>query len=177
MTRYHPILVLLYWVMALLIIMALMAGKFLLAPMAMDDPAKVEGAAGHMTIGLIIGALLVIRFLIRYFSTSPPHAETGNAVLDRIGALTHWVLYALVFGLVASGLAFAVGGEFIGLVSGAPIEFLPADLGEWATRKAHGLFGTLLLLLLVLHISAALYHQFFLQDGLFSHMWFGRRQP
>jgi cytochrome b561 len=177
MTRYHPILVLLHWVMALMIIMALMAGKFMLSPIAMDDPTKVEAAAGHMTIGLIVSALLIIRLLIRFFSTTPPHAKTGNAILDRIGALTHWVLYALVFGLVASGLAFSVGGEFIGLVAGAPIEFLPADLTEWAPRKAHGLFGTLLLLLVVLHIAAALYHQFFLRDGLFSRMWFGRRKP
>lgn len=176
MKRYHPVLVALHWVMALMIILALMAGKFLLAPMGLDDPAKVEGATGHMTIGLAVGGLLIIRLLTRFLSATPPHAETGNAMLDRIGALTHWVLYALVFVLVASGIAMAVGGNFIGLVAGAPIEFLPADLHEWGARKAHSLFGTLLLLLLILHIVAALYHQFFLCDGLFSRMWFGRRK-
>jgi cytochrome b561 len=29
--------------------------------------------------------------------------------------------------------------------------------------------------MLVLHVIGALYHQFFLKDGLFRRMWFGRR--
>lgn len=70
----------------------------------------------------------------------------------------------------------AIDGNFIGLVAGAPIDFLPADLHEWGARKAHGLLGTLLFLLVILYIAAALYHQFYLRDGLFSRMWFGRRK-
>lgn len=50
-----------------MIIMALTAGKFLLAPIGFDDPTKVEGASAHMTIGLVIGGLLIIRLLTRFF--------------------------------------------------------------------------------------------------------------
>jgi cytochrome b561 len=39
----------------------------------------------------------------------------------------------------------------------------------------HGLSWTLLLLLLVVHVGASLYHQFIRKDGLFGRMWFGRR--
>jgi cytochrome b561 len=39
----------------------------------------------------------------------------------------------------------------------------------------HGLSWTLLLLLVVLHAGAALYHQFLRRDGLLGRMWFGKR--
>ena len=39
----------------------------------------------------------------------------------------------------------------------------------------HGLSWTLLLLLTLLHVGAALYHQFFVRDNLLGRMWFGKR--
>jgi cytochrome b561 len=39
----------------------------------------------------------------------------------------------------------------------------------------HGLSWTLLLLLLLVHVGAALYHQFLRRDGLFGRMWIGKR--
>lgn len=39
----------------------------------------------------------------------------------------------------------------------------------------HGLSWTLLLLLILLHIGAALYHQFWRRDNLLARMWFGRQ--
>lgn len=39
----------------------------------------------------------------------------------------------------------------------------------------HGASWTLLLLLLILHVAAALYHQFIRGDNLFGRMWFGSR--
>jgi cytochrome b561 len=46
--------------------------------------------------------------------------------------------------------------------------------GEFFLSVFHGLSWTLLLLLILLHIGAALYHQFFRKDNLLSRMWFGR---
>lgn len=39
----------------------------------------------------------------------------------------------------------------------------------------HGLSWIILLLLVILHVGAALYHQFLRRDGLLGRMWFGRR--
>ncbi len=39
----------------------------------------------------------------------------------------------------------------------------------------HGGVWTLLLLLIALHIGAALYHQFILKDNLMGRMWFGKQ--
>ena len=176
MTRYHPALVTLHWLMAIMILMGLFFGKFVLANMDNADPEKAQGLGGHMTIGLVVGALLIVRLIVRFVSEKPPHAETGNAILDRIGAATHWVLYLLVALMVLSGLGTAFSAGLFPIAFGGSGDPIPGNLSDLAPRAAHGLVSNLLILLLLLHIAAALYHQFFLRDGLFRRMWFGKRK-
>lgn len=176
MTRYHPLLVALHWLMALFILMALGFGKFALAPLQNDDPQKLEGLTGHMTLGLTIGALLVVRLAVRLLTAQPPRASTGNVLLDTIGATTHWLLYLLAAAMVASGMATAASTGLVDIVfggSGAPI---PENLSQVGPRIAHGVISSLLIGLVALHAGAALYHHFVLRDGLFRRMWFGNRQ-
>ena len=47
MQRYHPLLVALHWLMALMILIALAAGGIFLANMPPDSPDKVAGHGGH----------------------------------------------------------------------------------------------------------------------------------
>ncbi len=46
--------------------------------------------------------------------------------------------------------------------------------GRFFLGAFHGASWTLLLLLILLHIGAALYHQFLRRDNLLGRMWFGR---
>jgi cytochrome b561 len=52
---------------------------------------------------------------------------------------------------------------------------LPDSFAVFPTFQAHAALATLLVILIVSHVSAALYHQFVLKDGLFRRMWFGER--
>jgi cytochrome b561 len=176
MQRYHPLLVALHWLMALMIIMALAAGGLLLANMPPDSPDKVEGLGGHMIFGMAIGVLLLLRLLTRTRSTHPPHAATGNDLLDRLGRWTHWGFYILIAGMVLTGLATALGAGLFPIVYGGAADTLPPGLASMPTRIAHGLIATLLVALIVLHIAAAIYHQVVLKDGLLRRMWFGNRK-
>jgi cytochrome b561 len=175
MTRYHPVLVVLHWLMALMILMALVAGSLLLDPMPNDSPDKAGGLAGHMTVGLLIGALLILRIISRFTTAKPPKATTGNMLLDRIGVWTHWAFYILVTGMVLSGIATAIGADLFSIAFGTSETVITNLIDELPQRVAHGLFATLLMILIVLHIIAAIYHQFILKDGLFRRMWFGKR--
>jgi cytochrome b561 len=47
---------------------------------------------------------------------------------------------------------------------------MPANLNP----GLHGLFFFLSALLILLHIGAALYHQFILKDNLLARMWYGK---
>ena len=89
MTRYHPLLVALHWLMAVMVLVSLAAGGIVFAEMPRQSPDRHMALAGHMSAGLAIGVLLIVRLLIRLRSEKPPRATTGNALLDRIGVLTH----------------------------------------------------------------------------------------
>lgn len=175
MQRYHPVLVALHWLMALMILIALAAGGLILDNMANDDPDKILALTGHMSAGIVIGALLVVRLVTRLRTRTPPRATTGNALLDRIGIWTHWGFYVLVAGMVLSGLATALGGGLFPIVFGGAAETVPEELSGLPQRAAHGWIATVLAALILLHISATAFHQLVLKDGLLRRMWFGPR--
>jgi cytochrome b561 len=52
---------------------------------------------------------------------------------------------------------------------------LSADFYVFVTRMLHGVIAPMLALLVVLHIGAALYHQFVLKDNLLSRMWYKKK--
>jgi cytochrome b561 len=56
--------------------------------------------------------------------------------------------------------------------SGAP---LPPTLMAYPTRVAHGHIAALLVGFIILHVLAALYHQFVIKERLLRRMFFGRR--
>ena len=140
-----------------------------------DDPNKIGALAGHMTVGLLIGGLLLVRFGLRLGTAHPPKATAGNDLLDRIGQATHWAFYVLILGMVMSGMAIAQSYGLFDIVFSGSGDPLPPVFDN-APRAAHGIFATALIALVALHIAAAVYHQMILKDGLLRRMGFGPRQ-
>lgn len=176
MTRYHPFLVVLHWLLAALIIGGLIMGGAVLSATDNADPAKMQALTMHMSIGILIGGLMVLRLITRLRTVKPPRADIGNEMVNKLGAMTHWVLYLVVFGVVASGIGISVLAGLPDIVffgSGNP---LPANFDNLPPRAAHGVLTLLLKVLILGHVLAFLYHQYVRKDGLFSRMWFGNRQ-
>ncbi|WP_300513097.1 cytochrome b/b6 domain-containing protein [Aliiroseovarius sp.] len=175
MTRYHPLLVTLHWLMAVLIIVALLAGNFILAPVENSDPAKMFSFRAHMSIGLTLGLLVVLRLITRLTTAKPPHADTGSPGLNLAGQAAHWGLYLLIFVMVGSGVTLSQMsglGEIVFFGADTP---MPADFDTYASRRVHGAASTLLGLLILAHVAGWAYHQIALRDGLIRRMWFGNR--
>jgi len=170
--RYHPALVALHWALAVCLIGLLIAGSTLLAPLANDDPAKLMSFRLHMALGLVTLFLLVVRVAVRLTTRTPPRLRTGNALIDRLGPLTHWALYILAFAMALSGMTFARASGLPDAVFGAGP--MPGSF-EHPARAVHGIASTLLMALIALHIAAALWHQFARGDGIMARMWFGAR--
>lgn len=175
MTRYHPALVALHWLLALMVIGGLIMGRFVLAATPNTDPFKMTSLTMHMSMGILILALMLIRLGIRFVTARPPEADIGNDLLNKGSGMAHWALYLLVFGMCVSGLALANMAGLPAIVFGGSGEPLPENFSEYPPRAAHGIMATLLGLLVIAHFGAALYHQFVRKDGLFSRMWFGDR--
>ena len=175
MTRYHPLLVTLHWLLALMLLGGLVMGNFVLAATPNDDPFKLISLRMHMGAGIAILVLMLIRLVVRLVTAKPPEADIGNPLLNMLGRLTHWLLYLVVIALAASGLATANMAGLPPIVFGGSGDPLPPDFAAFPPRGAHGALAALLGLLLLGHVAAALYHQYVRRDGLFGRMWFGRR--
>jgi len=175
MTRYHPLLVALHWVMAVMIIVALLAGNFVLDPLENSDPAKMFSFRAHMTIGVILGLLVLIRLVTRFSTAKPPHAETGSPLLNLAGRAAHWGLYLLVLVMVASGMGLSLQSGLADVVFFGSETPLPADFSAYPPRTVHGIASKLLGLLILAHVAGWAFHQFVKKDGLISRMWFGKR--
>jgi len=173
-SRYHPLLVTLHWVLAVLIVAALALGFFVHVAMPNSDPAKIGILRVHMAGGMFILALMAIRFIVRMRTSRPAGATTGYPLLDRIAPITHYGFYVLVLLMAGTGYTTAIVAGLPEIVfgdSGAP---LPPTFMIYPTFVAHGSIAALLAGFIILHVVAALYHQFVRKDGLFRRMFFGR---
>jgi hypothetical protein len=86
-SRYHPLLATLHWLLAVLIIAMLCIGFLVLAPMPSIDPQKIGILLVHMSIGMAILALMVARFIVRIRTSRPADATTGYPRLDRLAPI------------------------------------------------------------------------------------------
>ncbi len=175
MTRYHPILVSLHWLLAAMILGGLIMGANVLAETANDDPFKIISLRMHMSMGIAILVLMLLRLATRLFTAGPPEADIGNAFLNRLGGWMHWALYLAVVAMCVSGLATANMAGLPAIVFGGAETPLPADFSDLPPRAAHGIIATVLWLLILGHAGAAMFHQFIRRDNLLSRMWFGNR--
>ena len=215
--RYHPALVALHWLIAILIF-----ATFFLAQENEGDrerfrpgqgnfppPASQEGASPqtldsdeapaqnfppgglpeqgerqsilsmigiHMILGILILVLLIIRLVIRWTARHPDWASAGSKFFDWIGNLTHVGLYILTFAMTITGIILADQRGILARTFGVGSTPTPGTFrrGGFSLGFFHGGIWTLLLLLILLHVVAALYHQFILKDNLMGRMWFGK---
>lgn len=165
----------LHWAIALIIIMMLVFGQ------GFDDPKTdaemTFSLAGHSSLGLTVISLLILRILWRIGHPAPDLPESVGSGQRTASKLSHLLLYALMIYVPATGLYTIAAHEFAAVPYGAfdlrsALNFLGTD--DFDGRRALHEFGTwLLMALLAVHISAALFHQFVQKDGVLRRMWFG----
>jgi cytochrome b561 len=174
-SRYHPVLVALHWALALLIIAALALGTLIMAKMPNSDPMKIEALRSHLAGGVLILLLMVVRLVVRMVTRHPASASTGAPSLDRLAWVSHRAFYVAVLAMAGSGIIMALQADLPSIIFGRG-GALPADFWAFPVRSVHYLVSRLLMALIVLHITGALYHTLILRDGLMSRMLFGRRR-
>ncbi|MGZ3311430.1 MAG: cytochrome b [Xanthobacteraceae bacterium] len=73
-SRYHPLLVMLHWLIAVLIIALLSIGFFLAVAVPNTDPHKISILLIHMAAGMFVFALMAVRFIVRLSTARPSDA-------------------------------------------------------------------------------------------------------
>jgi len=173
-SRYHPLLVALHWVLAFLIIAALALGALVMVMIPNTDPMKLEALRSHMAGGAVILLLMLIRLFVRARTRHPAPASTGNPALDRLAWVSHRMFYGAVLVMAGSGIVMALQTGLPAIVF-AGDGVLPADFWAFPIRTVHYVASRVLMALIALHLAGAFYHTLILKDGLLRRMFFGRR--
>lgn len=168
--RYHPIHVILHWAIALLVIGFLVLGSFVMSPM--PNAEELNLLSSHSALGPLLGLLIIIRLGTRFFLKRPAPADAGHPLLNLGARVVHVLLYLGVFAMLFSGANLSAAYGLREILAGS--SSMPEDLFVYPQRFVHGILGNVLLVLVVLHIGAAAYHQFVRKDNLLSRMWFGK---
>ena len=170
--RYHPLQVGFHWLVVVLLFALFLLGKYVNG--LPNDAGKIVPLGIHITLGVITLIFVVARFIARFRLPQPAPAATDSAFLDWLGKVVHYALYALVLLMVVSGTSLSLRAGLLPIVFGGSGAALPADFYAFNARMLHGFVAPALLLLVVLHVGAALYHQFMLKDNLLARMWYGK---
>ena len=169
--RYTKVAAWLHWVIGLLIIGNIAGG---LLHESFGKAAKEIIMSLHFSTGILILALSVGRLLWRLTHRPPPLPAGTPRWQVWPSRISHGLLYALMFALPATGRLMMSAGpydfNFYGLF---PVPMLPVEpskaLGK-AMHDRHELLGYIAIALAVLHIAAALKHQYLDRDQLFARI-------
>ncbi|MHA1554587.1 MAG: cytochrome b [Alphaproteobacteria bacterium] len=168
--QYGSVSVMLHWLTALLIVIALVTG------FVADDAAAAD-AAGILTVHVPVATTVLLLTLARiawwWFADTKPTA-TGEtpAWQDRSAKAVHGLFYVVIVLMAASGIAMLALSGAVPILFGGAAGALP-NFEELAPRGPHELGAWLMVALFVVHVAAAFYHQFMMRDALLGRMWFG----
>ncbi len=173
-TRYGTVAQFLHWAVVLLLIT-----QITLAAIAHELPLgldKLAVLARHKSVGITILGLATLRLAWRLFN--PPPAPPPMPRWQQAAArLNHLLLYAFLFLMPLTGWLMSSASNYpvswFGLVQLPDFVEPDPDLKQ-LFRDIHGVFAKILIGLVLLHIAAALKHQFFDRDGLLWRMLPGR---
>jgi cytochrome b561 len=167
-TRYGTTAIALHWTSAAAVLVLLASG--VAAANAVDGPPPGL-ILTHAALGVIALVLTLVRIVWWLMFDRRPQPAEMPGWQKTMASAVHGLLYLSLLVMGASGIAtLALSGAVPALLSGAPLP----DLSELAPRAVHGLVSKLLLVLLVAHIGAAIYHQLVMRDHLLARMGVGR---
>jgi cytochrome b561 len=157
---------LLHWLVAFLIIGLLYVGLYMAG--LPDSPSKFELYGFHKSFGIMVLGLVAIRIMWRLLTMTPDLPD--KLLLSRLSAP---VLYLAMLTMPISGVVMSQAGGYP--ISVFSLFTVPTfmdknpDLGKLAWQ-VHGYAGKVFIVLICLHILAALYHQLVLKNNLLGRM-------
>jgi cytochrome b561 len=170
--RYHGAAIALHWLIAALIVCGFYIG-WIMTDIHGFTPTKLKYFSWHKWIGVTVFALAVIRVLWRATHRAPALDEATPAWQKAAAHLVHGLLYLLMLAIPLSGYFYssAAGIQvvYLGIVP-LPTLIGPDQALKATLRTVHVLLNYTLLALVVMHVAAALKHQFVDRDGLLARM-------
>ncbi len=170
LTGYGVTTRLLHGLLAVLIL-AMYTLALLIDQYAEDDPNRGYVISLHASTGMLTLLIAITLLIWRWYNPKPSLALLP-LWQQRLARLTHGLLYLCIIAQPSSGLIMTLASGHALKFYGLPIlPSLPEKKSlAGAAAGVHSILPWLLLLLLGLHIGAALYHYFIMRDHILQRM-------
>jgi len=175
-SRYTWQAIALHWLVALLIIGMLWLG-FSLEDIPRNTPARGFYVNLHKSFGVLVLLLVLLRTAWRATHKAPPLPAGMPRWQAQAAVWSHRLLYLCMLLQPLSGYLASAFGKF-----GVKFFGIPLPQWAWESKPMQSFFGTIhgvvavtLLVLVALHVAAALKHLLVDRDQVFQRMWPRRR--
>lgn len=172
-TRYTATAIVLHWLMALLIFVVFPLGLYMTGLTL--SPTKLQLYSYHKWLGVTLLVLALLRILWRV-AHRPPQLDLP-VWQKRLSDAVHMLLYALLIAIPMSGWLMSSAKGFqtvwLGIVPLPDLIEKDKELGH-LLAEIHANWSYLLLVVVALHIAAALKHRYIDRDEIMGRMFFGR---
>jgi cytochrome b561 len=168
--RYGSVAIVLHWTIALLILVQIGLGWWMNEVLPDHSPAQAQILGLHISLGLTILLLVLVRIGWRLAHPAPPLPASLPHWERLLAGASHFLFYLLMLALPLTGWAMVSLGQHPISFWGLPWPHLPG-MGRLAGTNPRPLRRTLqhvhtyyliwiVLLNLALHVAGALWHQF-----------------
>jgi cytochrome b561 len=172
MKQYSSRTAILHWLIFLLVVAAFFLGHYV------ADEANAAQKLSLLPVHILTGDLILLLVLVRiYFRKmdGEPAPANANPLLHKLATATHGLLNISLIFVAISGMVTAATSGVIEALKNSDPNLLP-DFDKVGAFEFHELFVGLMLLLLALHVVAAVYHQFIVKDNLMRRIMIKRFQ-
>jgi len=179
--RYNAVAMVIHWLTAITVIGLLIVGN-IMADMPRTDPLKLDLYNWHKSFGVTVLLLTLIRLAWRLTHKPPALPDEMPGWEKRVAKITHWAFYVLLLGVPLLGWSMVSASPrniptvLFGAIPWPHIPFLAnMDIDQKKATKElwEGLHATAaytMLVLIVLHVGAALRHRILLKDKVVQRM-------
>ena len=162
----------LHWLIALLILALGIVG--LLMGELPKTPKYFWVYTAHKSIGISVLALVALRLLWRLHAGAPKPVPGTPSWQERVASATHWLLYVLMFAIPLAGWLYdSASGlrpfKLFGLFE-MPKLVAPSEQAAQLSHALHEWGFWALILLVLAHAGAALYHHVHQRDATLARM-------
>jgi cytochrome b561 len=177
--RYSTIAIILHWVIAALILINLYVG---LSYVNAHGLAKFSLLQLHKSVGFTVLAFSLVRLAWRLVNKAPAYPDSMKSWEKLAASAVHWGFYGIMIGMPLTGWVIVSASPtniptllyktlpfpHLGFVHALPMAARRALEGQ--ISWVHDILAWTTMLLLILHVGAALKHQFWNKDGVLYRM-------
>jgi cytochrome b561 len=169
---YEPAQRMLHWLMAAVILSAIALGLYAVS-LPKEDASKGFMFTLHKSFGMTALLLAIPRIVLRFVKGAPRYRVALDPLIRIAASAGHAALYVLMIAVPIGGYILSCAGDhsvpWFGLFN-FPRLVGPDKALAHIAENGHVVGAWILIVVIVVHVLAALWHQWFRKDGVLARM-------